>query len=302
MKQLLTSLAAFVRAADGTRSPASISLAINGLQSIDSRCPEAQALIEVLAEIVERSEGDGVAFGSLNEVFAAIAVFSSMSAEQKPVYRLLCSVVRLTELSSVVRNPRRQDIRGERLAFAIYGLQGCNSRSQPARDILRLLTPSIREMPPLKGKELGMVFQGFKACRGKPSEEHAAALDALSTKIVGWSSSKRSGTGDIQITLRSALWGMSKLDRRHPAVQSVLAEIAAEVLVMVDSDGKMEELDPKTVNTLREVYRGVDLDAEPTVSRLLSLLKIEYHSKSQSYSDSDASLHSDEDATDSPRM
>lgn len=281
VKQLLLSLASFIRLAEGTMPPKSISMAINGLQGIDSRSPEALTLLEALAEVVERSEGQGAGFGSLNEVCSAIAGFSLMSADQKPVYRLLCSVARLSESSSAIANLKSQDVRGERLTAALYGLQGCGGRSQPARDILRLLTPSIREMSSLKGKELGMAFQGFKECQGKPSEEHAAALEALAPKVKGWSASKSSSASEVQITLRSALWGLSKLDRRYPAVRSALAAIAAEVLVLFENDNMAKDLDPKTLNTLREVYRGGDLDTDATISRMLQTAGIDYKPKSR---------------------
>ena len=88
-----------------------------------------------------------------------------------------------------------------------------------------------------------MSFQGFKSCTGKPPSSHAAVLTLLSKKIAGYSrkkggvvgaNGKENGiivaadmfmfepSGDAQVTFRSALWGVSKMDKESASVRAVL--------------------------------------------------------------------------------
>lgn len=88
-----------------------------------------------------------------------------------------------------------------------------------------------------------MSFQGFKSCTGKPPTSHATVLTILSKKIAGYSrkkggvvgvNGKENGvivaadmsmfepSGDAQVTFRSALWGVSKMDKEAPSVRAVL--------------------------------------------------------------------------------
>jgi hypothetical protein len=104
------------------------------------------------------------------------------------------------------------------------------------------------------------------------------AVLILSTKLGGWAASTRGrggGASDNQITLRSALWGVSKLDRRHPSVRALLIALASEVQAALETDLLPRELDPKTVNAVREVYRGGELEAEPAVVQMLATAGID---------------------------
>ena len=66
-----------------------------------------------------------------------------------------------------------------------------------------VLLPFVEAMPAPSGKSVGMIFQGYKACSGRPTGSHAAVLGVLANKIGGWSGSgtgsskgKQSGTSE----------------------------------------------------------------------------------------------------------
>jgi hypothetical protein len=275
VRRLLATLTPLVRAAEGSMSSKSVSMALNGLQGLSSGVPEVAKLVEALAVLLEKSEASFAGFESFHEVSAAMAGTAGLSAEAPEVYRLLCSLARLVEKTDMKKMAAaEQMVKGERVALALFGLQGCSAKTRPARDLLGALREPIRGMTALRGKEVGMALQGFKECAGTPSPEHAAVLEILSTKLAGWAGPRRRSNSDLEITLRSALWGMSKLDRKHPAVRSVLVALAAEIVESMKAEGAAAGLDPKTVNSVREVYRGGNIEADETVAAMMAVLGI----------------------------
>ena len=110
--------------------------------------------------------------------------------------------------------------------------------SFPLSSLFLLILPSLLFL-----HITGMSFQGFKSCTGKPPTSHATVLTILSKKIAGYSrkkggvvgvNGKENGvivaadmsmfepSGDAQVTFRSALWGVSKMDKEAPSVRAVL--------------------------------------------------------------------------------
>lgn len=275
VRRLLAVLAPLVRGAEGPMTSKSVSMALNGLQGLSSGVPEVVKLVDSLAVLLERSEASFSGFESFHEVSAAMAGLAGMSAETPEVYRLMCSLARLVEKTDTKKMAATESmVKGERVALALFGLQGSSSKTRPARDLLGALREPICGMTALRGKEVGMALQGFKECAGTPSPEHAAVLEILSTKLAGWAGPRRRSNNDLEITLRSALWGLSKLDRKHPAVRSVLVALAAEIVDGMKSEGAGASLDPKTINSVREVYRGGNIEADETVQAMMAALGI----------------------------
>ena len=166
----------------------------------------------------------------------------------------------------------------EKVGMALFGMQGLSSRYDSVRALMDVLLPFVKNMPAPTGKVLGMSLQGFKSCGGRPTGSHAEVLSILAKKLPGWSTKKeergrdisgRRGSyapiSDVKVTLRSALWGISKLDRQTPPVREILKALAAEVLLWDPSS-----LDMKTSATLGEVLKGGDIEREPEVRELLS--------------------------------
>lgn len=272
--RLVSSLVPIVRSAEGNLTAKSMSSALNGLQGMDSKHNETLLLLGALVGHMERAEAGFAGFDEFQEVSSSLYGLSSMSGEAPPVYKALCSLARLMARSDLAKPSILSDVRAENVAAALFGLQKVSSRVQPARDILLMLAKPMESMGGLKGKELGMALQGFRLCAGKPPSGHDEVLSVLSRKVAGWSAGRKGqrNGGELQITLRSALWGISNLDRKQPSVREVLVAIAKELEEGIKSGSIGAQLEGKTLNAIKEVYRGGDVEAIEEVQSLLAAL------------------------------
>ena len=190
----------------------------------------------------------------------------------------------------------------EKVGMALFGMQGLSSRYDSVRALMDVLLPFVKNMPAPTGKVLGMALQGFKSCGGRPTGSHAEVLSILAKKLPGWSTKREERgrdvngrrinyipTSDVKVTLRSALWGISKLDRQTPPVREVLKALAAEVLYWDPST-----LDSKTSSSLTEVYKGGDIEKEPEVRELLHLIK-QYSSENKIVKNDIYNIQNDEE-------
>ena len=143
-----------------------------------------------------------------------------------------------------------------------------------------------------------MCFQGFKTAYGAPSPTQEKMLSALSSKMTGWSlrghnrgiktliGSERF-LKEAQITLRSALVGIKRLDRNNPVVRSVLVNFAEEILTWSDAvnlvkeeiraSGKSRDVfDKSTVMLLSDTFGTLPLSSSSNLTAPKSMQKDEY--------------------------
>jgi hypothetical protein len=111
--------------------------------------------------------------------------------------------------------------------------------------------------------------------RGKnkyPSSSNEAQFLKLATKFLV----------EAQVTLRSALFGVQRLNVKTPIVREILLQLASEVLswkTVVDqtqlffNDKQKSVFESRTVKLLNEIYgENEALKKEPTVIAMLALL------------------------------
>jgi hypothetical protein len=127
------------------------------------------------------------------------------------------------KLSKMLRDAPK----AEKVGMALYGMQGLNPRYDSVRILMDILCPFVRNMPSPSGKILGMALQGFKACGGRVTGSHAEVVSIIAKKLPGWAGKGKDvgsvyASDEIQVTLRSALWGVSKLDRQTLPVRFVV--------------------------------------------------------------------------------
>jgi hypothetical protein len=178
------------------------------------------------SQVRQWQQGKGVVLTTVDPV--AIALEADREREREREKR--AAGKRGTDkLSKMLRDAPKP----EKVGMALYGMQGLSSRYDSVRTIMDLLLPFVRNMPTPTGKVVGMAFQCFKSCTGRPTGSHAEVLNVLSKKTAGWSgrkdrdsrgeySSRSAPASDVQVTLRSALWGISRLDRQTPPVRDAL--------------------------------------------------------------------------------
>ena len=183
VRGLVAALAPAVASAEGVMTHKSISMALNGLQGMSSKQREVRELVNSLAGLMERAETQFTGFADFQEVSGALAGLADMSGDCAEVHRLVSSLARLLAATDMTKF---RDVKGERVATALFGLQGQSSRLQPSRDIMLSLVTPLKLMTNFRGKELGMALQGFKDCAGKPPTGYDEVLAVLSTKISGW--------------------------------------------------------------------------------------------------------------------
>jgi hypothetical protein len=248
-----------------------ISSAINGLAGMSTEQPEVRRLVDSLSRLLkpllddyptpvhtqtptqaQTQAGSGERVQSVTDISATVTGTSQVRQWQQGKGVVLTTVDPIAialdadrerererekraagkrgtdKLSKMLRDAPKP----EKVGMALYGMQGLSSRYDSVRMIMDLLLPFVKNMPTPTGKVVGMAFQCFKSCSGRPTGSHAEVLSVLSKKTAGWSNRKDSSRGeyssrsvpvsDMQVTLRSALWGISRLDRQTPPVRDAL--------------------------------------------------------------------------------
>jgi hypothetical protein len=216
------------------------------------------------SQVRQWQQGKGVVMTTVDPV--AIALEADREREREREKR--AAGKRGTDkLSKMLRDAPKP----EKVGMALYGMQGLSSRYDSVRTIMDLLLPFVKNMPTPTGKVVGMAFQCFKSCTGRPTGSHAEVLNVLSKRTAGWSgrkdrdsrgeySSRSAPASDVQVTLRSALWGISRLDRQTPTVRDALRVFAAEVLLW-----DPRTLDAKTLSSLGEQNLFLPLSFPPVL-------------------------------------
>jgi len=320
VKKLLVPATAFVARADSKLDGKTVFMALNGLQGMSTDDSHTVQLLVALNSALERGEKRGFkGFDDFHQLAGALSGLCRLNSKVPVVKQLVDILSRLVKIKHMVPVKSNkssaagllQKNSASRVGMALFGLQGF--QRHPDIDlILAELIPYINALDSLDGKALGMALQMFKSCPRQLSVVQEQILGSICRKMSGWSmrgknkfpisNSKASDAqflklsmnflSEGQVTLRSSLVGVQKLNVKTPVVKEVLLQLASEVCSwkpLVDrahtlltnkqqnSTGSTYHkviFEARTVKLLQEVYSANDdLKKESSVLSMLELLK-----------------------------
>jgi hypothetical protein len=234
-----------------------------GLQSMKSDNLAALSIIRVLILQIEgcREVFYGQAFAN------ALYGLKGMSSSAKEVRLILAAlhrqIIRQNSIESSLRGTScKVQLSPQGLGSAMLGLQLMSSGVKEVKQILALVTDSIRHCPkPLDPQAVANILIGLKTM-SSADREVRLLLGALVNSL-----SLRGGKGEMMPIMRRAssreismaLWGMQGLSTEYQEVRDILAVLTDAVLYNTGRESGDKDVHPSTVKYISVLQSGDEL-------------------------------------------
>eukprot|EP01038_Epipyxis_sp_PR26KG_P005889 gene5889-8124_t len=322
---LVDSLGEQIINSNGILNPKGVSMTLNGLQGFNSKLPQVEKLLNSLCVVLEKTASSFHGFDDFFQISSAIYGLCDCSTDSPAVRELLIIIadllsrggpennnrgIRQSKLAAngstsiISQNFKRYDKgrtfdlpKTEKVAMALFAMQGLSSEYQSVQDIMNILLYYIDLMPNADGRVVGMVFQAFKSCNGSLPTSHETAMRLLGGKISGWSlrkvsrgfSSKSSPhkltQDEVEVTLRSALIGLAGLQKENVVVQEILVNFAHEIVYNIHEKSmiNISSFNQRTKQIINKVFISHDSslswisddkNGKELVSKMLLLMNV----------------------------
>jgi len=294
VQSLIQAVAPLLYQCEGTVDSKGIFMIFNGLQGMRSKDVGVKLLLKSIEPLLSRSMGCFNGFTDFYQLSGAISGLSRLNPKDPSSAKMITIFSRLVAINTAKTTGAEKAkflsrCTPDRVGLALFGLQGFESGDENLKVILEALLPYMGKLASLDGKVVGMCFQGFRSSAGTPSNEQLQILSMLNLRMSGWSfRGRKSVTNprqaskflrDAQITLRSSLSGLKRLDRNNPVVKSILINFSEEVLLWEEvmntataGEGNFEYrdvFDMRTKRIMRDIF--ADLEDDKNVHKVLAM-------------------------------